>query len=798
MSGAHELWSHHLVAAALTRWTLPDDVVEALGRRQGELIDTLRRAIARRWPDESAEVWDDVLRFELMGAFSSDHVPVRRSSPQAPGSPPLVDHLGLDVYVSMLAALIARKATPMPVSIGLFGEWGSGKSYFMELLRQRVRSLADAAGPYHTDILQLTFNAWHYADTNLWASLAAEFFEQLAQPEIDPVEARRATLREKLAGAQLVRIELETSRRAAEDRTAELRRGLARAAAEREKGRHAFDQTLLTIVTEELQGNRELGLVFSSVADRLGLRGQGEQVLRIAKDVRGMGDDLAATRRLLGRRQILLPFALLVIALAVFALGLVVPDEWIRWFRGGAAAALTAAVTALGASRARARALATDLRQLAEQAAAIEAEVVAGDPRMTKLAGELQDAEATEAVARVQVEEVLGLVADLDRQLVELAPDRRLYRFLAERAASSEYRSQLGIVSLVRRDFEELVRLTHEWRNAQAEEPESAATRPIDRIVLYIDDLDRCEPDQVVDVLQAVHLLLAMDLFVVVVGVDPRWLLRSLGTRYPRVLGMCPRDGTGADTGLRGATPRDYLKKIFQVPFVLPPMDRDDLGRLLRHLARPDGANGGTSQVLLSATPQIEPDGPEAPSAPPQPATGSATPTPLPAEPSSEVADVVRGAAQAITTPITEPELELLGRLSGLVRTPRAATSLFNIYGLLRSTRDLHEGSEFLGAARTSGRVSGRCAAPRHPHRRAAASRGPALGARRGLRRYAEGTLQSRCAAELAALRRRSRTPMRRPAVVERRSGQARRHRGRGMAVARRASHRPGLLRAAG
>ena len=39
------------------------------------------------------------------------------------------------------------------------------------------------------------------------------------------------------------------------------------------------------------------------------------------------------------------------------------------------------------------------------------------------------------------------------------------------------------------------------------------------RIVLYVDDLDRCPSDRVVELLEAVHLLLAFALFVVVVGV---------------------------------------------------------------------------------------------------------------------------------------------------------------------------------------------------------------------------------------------------------------------------------------
>jgi len=48
---------------------------------------------------------------------------------------------------------------------------------------------------------------------------------------------------------------------------------------------------------------------------------------------------------------------------------------------------------------------------------------------------------------------------------------------------------------------------------------------PFKRIVLYIDDGDRCPPDKVVEVLQAVHMLLAFRLFV---AVDVRWVATSL------------------------------------------------------------------------------------------------------------------------------------------------------------------------------------------------------------------------------------------------------------------------------
>ena len=47
-------------------------------------------------------------------------------------------------------------------------------------------------------------------------------------------------------------------------------------------------------------------------------------------------------------------------------------------------------------------------------------------------------------------------VGELTRELAELTPGQRLYRFVAERAASDTYRGQLGLISTIRKDFEQL------------------------------------------------------------------------------------------------------------------------------------------------------------------------------------------------------------------------------------------------------------------------------------------------------------------------------------------------------
>ena len=102
----------------------------------------------------------------------------------------------------------------------------------------------------------------------------------------------------------------------------------------------------------------------------------------------------------------------------------------------------------------------------------------------------------------------------------------------------------------------------------------------IDRIVLYIDDLDRCPPTRVVEVLEAVHLLLAGRLFVVVVAVDPRWLLRSIAAHYAEL--FQGEHLPAAETWIDG--PAQYLEKIFQIVLTLPPLEEGGYRRLIDSL----------------------------------------------------------------------------------------------------------------------------------------------------------------------------------------------------------------------
>jgi hypothetical protein len=90
------------------------------------------------------------------------------------------DPLGVQEDVQTLTAvMIAREVTP-PLAIGLFGDWGTGKSYFMESMKVAAEKLASSGSAHFcTNIVPIKFNAWHYVDTNLWASLVSTILEKL-------------------------------------------------------------------------------------------------------------------------------------------------------------------------------------------------------------------------------------------------------------------------------------------------------------------------------------------------------------------------------------------------------------------------------------------------------------------------------------------------------------------------------------------------------------------------------------------------------------------------------------------
>jgi hypothetical protein len=192
-----------------------------------------------------------------------------------------------------------------------------------------------------------------------------------------------------------------------------------------------------------------------------------------------------------------------------------------------------------------------------------------------------------------------------------------------------------------------------------------------------------------------VHLLLAVDLFVVVVAIDPRWLLRSVAAHYRDILHAPAPDAPAAfdgevdpdDEELWHSTPAQYLEKIFQVVLTLPTLDTTGYQTMLRSLL-------GTRADRSSAPPLPGP-------ATAAPAANAPRTTP-PTEPRGTlVSAAVELPGQEVHLPaprviervdpltLDPDEIALMGLLGPplLVSTPRAVKRLANSYGLLTAMR---------------------------------------------------------------------------------------------------------------
>ena len=301
-----------------------------------------------------------------------------------------------------------------------------------------------------------------------------------------------------------------------------------------------------------------------------------------------------------------------------------------------------------------------------------------------------------------EVEAARQRVRELEQAIEQLRADRQMLDFITRRNQSTDYTSHLGVIARAHKDFRELSAFLERVRN----EPPQPDLPRVERIVLYIDDLDRCPERKVMDVLQAVHLLLAFPMFVVVVGVDPRWLLHSVAESSP-ALRRGQQDEHLTSLELWQSTPLNYLEKIFQIPFTLSPMGPQGFGQLVDKVA---GAREGTRPAPASAPPIPAP----APTGPPVPAAAPVAPPP-PAPPQSRPVPTQQTAQATAVQPAKTPpsaaeplkieawEREFMKQLYCLIPSPRAGKRFINIYRMIRSTVDVSRWEAFVGNEKAGG-----------------------------------------------------------------------------------------------
>jgi hypothetical protein len=576
----------------------------------------------------------------VLPGYFSDFVPDRP-----------VDLLNLNADLNSLAWVIAARDTAPPLAIGLFGDWGSGKSTFMALLREQIDTLTGSnqqgVNPWCTNVRQIVFNAWYYAEDNLWASLVSHIFEELAVPQLFDQQGGSGLLGRIAAERAAATESLHTAAQR-EQQTQEALDKFSRSNDVFEEAR-AFG--------EALHGDETVGQTVEQAQEAVGLDAAKalDAAGRAASVVGSLGPRIQAFGSFLrtgGSRQrhralLLLGIAVCLIVASVFLV------RTVGW---------PAVLSALAAVAA----LAGVLEPLIKADQAIRESRISFNERRQALEAERSCAADERAAASAK--------------LADIESGRFVNDYFSGRAASGDYQGHLSLVTTVRRDFQDL----REWLRG---ETKTQAER-VDRIVLYIDDLDRCEAPQVVRVLEAIHLMLALDLFVVVVGVDPRWLLTSLADQYSRQFGAVPNQREPWR-----ATPQQYLEKIFQIPFNLLPMGRKGFARLVSSML--PTTSGNQRQPILASVSQaseVQTDASEVQT--------DNDETSILAQGQFSYARnmaIYQKRKPPVGLVVEQREIDFMSRLDILIPTPRAAKRLVNTYRLLRAPLSDTELTDFIG-----------------------------------------------------------------------------------------------------
>ncbi|MFC5064940.1 P-loop NTPase fold protein [Actinomycetospora atypica] len=587
------------------------------------------------------------------------------------------DLLNVSRDADALGYMLAAKNLSFPLSVAIFGKWGSGKTFFLRRIRTQIATLCEIASGVerpselylHSRIAQVEFNAWHYAEGNLWASLTAHLFSNLhvARESDTETAARSAEIVRSIESIEQEGREAHSAFSRLEQQKSEAKAELEELQRKRRGEEEALKRPSAIAILRRVSLTDDERNDLKGALQTAGLSlpiETGREALSAIKEARGrLAGSHARSLLARGGWTFWLAFAAV---LSVPFLSYVIA-QWDLTGVGNLLVSLCPAVAVVTAVVRRGSALVSSAAGRLERAEEeimqeLEEKTAEVDREIAQKAAEINQTDIEIERAKACYLELAGELAYLEDSLKQVTPSRLLGDFLSEKSESDEYSRLLGLPASVSRDMSRLSSLIEE--NNQAGEDGIG----INRVVVYIDDLDRCEAKRVIEVLHAVHLLSSFRNIVVVLAVDVAWLASALRSHYVELA----REGEA-----RGDVALQYLEKIFQIPIWTEAMSSETKSDYVRRLIRE-----GRREVVESSQRELRP----------RPTKGG-NPKPtrenLAVEDSLHVEPVSTRTHDDLFDPLelefSEDEVQLISEAASLLDdSPRAIKRFLNVLRLLK------------------------------------------------------------------------------------------------------------------
>ena len=125
-------------------------------------------------------------------------------------------------------------------------------------------------------------------------------------------------------------------------------------------------------------------------------------------------------------------------------------------------------------------------------------------------------------------------------------------------------------------------------RNFKEEFAKTLSDDEIDNVIVLIDDLDRCQPDSIIETLEAIKLFLSVPKMSFIVAADENVIQYAIRKKYPPV-------GNYAVN-----LDREYIEKIIQLPIYIPELSTKDIENYLLFLVVQEYCSSDNFNKFLS------------------------------------------------------------------------------------------------------------------------------------------------------------------------------------------------------
>ena len=207
---------------------------------------------------------------------------------------------------------------------------------------------------------------------------------------------------------------------------------------------------------------------------------------------------------------------------------------------------------------------------------------------------------AKELIKKIDINKILGKGVKYGLDLF-LSGGIGILTDLSLSSLLSTIKSNAGEVQA--KDIEEILSMLKkndktrtEIKNFRNEFKDLLKKSKVENVVVFIDELDRCLPDTVLEVFEAMRLFLFVEGMSFVIGADERLIQYSIKSKYKEV------PGNNLDIG------KEYLEKVIQYPLYIPQLTRAEVNQYLACLLLKQTLSDEKFKKILGIVYTLTPD----------------------------------------------------------------------------------------------------------------------------------------------------------------------------------------------